>query len=39
VKHPYNQGEESKPDWWPPGVIHKEPDHLRKPGMSSLSIR
>ncbi|MCJ1306994.1 hypothetical protein MMC25_000638 [Agyrium rufum] len=19
-----------QPDWWPPGVIHKEPDHLRK---------
>jgi hypothetical protein len=20
----------TKPDWWPQGVIHKEPDHLRK---------
>lgn len=22
--------ERTKPEWWPPGVMHKEPDHLRK---------
>ncbi|KAJ5507048.1 hypothetical protein N7527_009191 [Penicillium freii] len=22
--------ERIKPEWWPPGVMHKEPDHLRK---------
>lgn len=22
--------EKTKPAWWPPGVMHKEPDHLRK---------
>ncbi|KAJ5381566.1 uncharacterized protein N7496_003994 [Penicillium cataractarum] len=22
--------EKTKPLWWPPGVMHKEPDHLRK---------
>ncbi|KAJ5833525.1 hypothetical protein N7474_001836 [Penicillium riverlandense] len=22
--------EKTKPEWWPPGVMHKEPDHLRK---------
>ncbi|EPS34617.1 hypothetical protein PDE_09581 [Penicillium oxalicum 114-2] len=22
--------EKTKPDWWPEGVMHKEPDHLRK---------
>lgn len=42
VKHPYNGGrgasgergdpEKTKPDWWPAGVIHREPDHLKKPG-------
>ncbi|KAL2818463.1 hypothetical protein BDW59DRAFT_165537 [Aspergillus cavernicola] len=41
VKHPYNGGrpragaekgdpEKTKPEWWPPGVQHKEPDHLKK---------
>lgn len=34
VKHPYNGGrsgdpESTKPAWWPPSVIHKEPDHLK----------
>lgn len=28
---PYNKGEAGKPDWWPEGVRHKEPDHLMKP--------
>lgn len=22
--------EATKPEWWPPGVMHKEPDHMRK---------
>ncbi|OQD97643.1 hypothetical protein PENSOL_c011G06425 [Penicillium solitum] len=22
--------EKTKPEWWPPSIIHKEPDHLRK---------
>ncbi|KAJ6000910.1 hypothetical protein N7481_001319 [Penicillium waksmanii] len=42
VHHPYNgrklaggelqqlSPEESKPPWWPPGVRHREPDHLLK---------
>lgn len=25
--------EKTKPEWWPPGVMHKEPDHLRKERM------
>ncbi|KAK9370180.1 hypothetical protein V1509DRAFT_329057 [Lipomyces kononenkoae] len=29
--HPYNKGEEFKPDWWPSEARHKEPDHLMKP--------
>ena len=33
TRYPYNRGEESKPDWWPDDVRHKEPDHLMKPGM------
>lgn len=43
VRHPYNGGkgsvpgekgdpEKTKPDWWPSGVTHREPDHLKKPG-------
>lgn len=27
--------EKTKPEWWPPGVMHKEPDHLRKECMST----
>jgi hypothetical protein len=34
TRYPYNRGEESKPEWWPDGVRHKEPDHLMKPGIS-----
>ncbi|QSS63931.1 hypothetical protein I7I51_00992 [Histoplasma capsulatum] len=40
ARHPYNGGkvapgeerdpEKTKPSWWPAGVIHKEPDHLKK---------
>jgi hypothetical protein len=38
TRYPYNRGEESKPDWWPSDVRHKEPDHLMKPGMSNLTL-
>ncbi|KAK2742682.1 hypothetical protein FQN57_005137 [Myotisia sp. PD_48] len=47
-KYPYNGGhgadgkkgdpEKTKPDWWPPGVIHREPDHLSKPQRLQLLI-
>lgn len=30
TNHPYCQGEKKKPEWWPQGVLHKEPDHLHK---------
>jgi len=33
VNHPYNGGEASRPDWWPIGTRHREPDHLSKQGM------
>lgn len=36
MKFPYNKGEEVKPDWWPAGVRHREPDHLSKQGAFSL---
>jgi len=32
TRYPYNRGEDSKPEWWPGDVRHKEPDHLMKPG-------
>ena len=35
TRYPYNRGEESKPEWWPVDVRHKEPDHLMKPGIGS----
>nr|CDI54426.1 conserved hypothetical protein [Melanopsichium pennsylvanicum 4] len=35
---PYNKGESGKPDWWPTGVRHKEPDHLMKPERHSLLL-
>lgn len=35
---PYNKGEEGKPDWWPEGVRHKEPDHLMKPERHELLL-
>lgn len=35
---PYNKGEEGKPEWWPDGVRHKEPDHLMKPERHSLLL-
>lgn len=30
--------EETKPPWWPPGVRHREPDHLPKTGKNIISI-
>ncbi|KAI5290086.1 hypothetical protein KEM54_002476 [Ascosphaera aggregata] len=46
VKFPYNGGkgapgekgdpEKTKPEWWPAGVIHREPDHLKKPDVAKL---
>ncbi|PLB53679.1 hypothetical protein P170DRAFT_346625 [Aspergillus steynii IBT 23096] len=49
VKHPYNGGkprgtgqkgdpEKTKPEWWPAGVNHKEPDHLRKDQRVALLV-
>ena len=37
-KYPYKQGESSKPYWWPPNCIHREPDHLKKDERISLLI-
>ncbi|POW02379.1 hypothetical protein PSHT_00251 [Puccinia striiformis] len=31
-------GETSKPDWWPGGVVHREPDHLLKPDRIKLML-
>ncbi|OLL26951.1 hypothetical protein NEOLI_000742 [Neolecta irregularis DAH-3] len=39
TRYPYNRGEESRPDWWPEHVRHKEPDHLMKPERISLLLR
>ena len=39
TRYPYNRGEESKPEWWPGDVRHKEPDHLMKPGTFPLMFR
>ncbi|EDN03767.1 predicted protein [Histoplasma mississippiense (nom. inval.)] len=41
--HPYNGGklgepDETKPSWWPVDVIHKEPDHLKKPDRIKLLV-
>lgn len=32
TRFPYNKGEASKPSWWPRGLRHKEPDHLKSQG-------
>lgn len=32
IRYPYNGGEESKPQWWPQSIKHREPDHLSKSG-------
>jgi Protein of unknown function (DUF2841) len=43
VHHPYNGGkkglkdpEATKPQWWPSGMTHKEPDHINKKGERCL---
>ncbi|EEQ29520.1 conserved hypothetical protein [Microsporum canis CBS 113480] len=48
VKYPYNgrrgqsneerDPEKTKPDWWPMGVVHREPDHLKKPDRIRLLV-
>lgn len=38
-KYPYKNGEKSRPFWWPPNCIHKEPDHLKKDERINLLIR
>jgi hypothetical protein len=38
INYPYNGGEETKPQWWPQGVKHKEPDHLSKNGMFDRDV-
>ncbi|KAL2010791.1 hypothetical protein VTN00DRAFT_3509 [Thermoascus crustaceus] len=48
AKYPYNGGkgpdgqkgdpESTKPSWWPDGVTHREPDHLKKPERVRLLI-
>ena len=30
--------EASKPEWWAPGVMHKEPDHLKKERMFVYAV-
>lgn len=51
VNYPYNgrkivsgrtlqlKPDETKPPWWPSGVIHREPDHLLKPGKGGHHFR
>lgn len=47
AEHPYNGGkpslgsatsdpEKTKPTWWPPGITHKQPEHMRKESMFSI---
>jgi hypothetical protein len=38
MKFPYNKGEDLKPQWWPEGVRHREPDHLSKQGTSRFTV-
>lgn len=38
-KYPYKNGEKSRPFWWPPNCIHREPDHLKKDERINLLIR
>ncbi|KAL4936404.1 hypothetical protein BDV06DRAFT_93717 [Aspergillus oleicola] len=50
VSYPYNghkniagvphklDPEDTKPPWWPAGVIHREPDHLKKPDRIRLLV-
>ncbi|KAG8894541.1 hypothetical protein FRB99_001195, partial [Tulasnella sp. 403] len=37
-KYPYQKGEESKPEWWPENIRHKEPDHLLKHERNTLLL-
>ncbi|GAA5992249.1 hypothetical protein JCM10908_001838 [Rhodotorula pacifica] len=37
-KFPYQNGEASKPEWWPAVLRHKEPDHLTKPERLQLLV-
>jgi hypothetical protein len=50
ARFPYNGGKKgpdgtkgdpelTKPSWWPTGVTHREPDHLKKPGRYNRSGR
>lgn len=36
TKFPYIKGNAMKPSWWPNGVEHREPDHLKKPDRLQL---
>ncbi|AAS54549.2 AGR060Wp [Eremothecium gossypii ATCC 10895] len=36
ARYPYMMGEQSKPNWWPQDVEHREPDHLQKPDRLAL---
>ncbi|BGP27062.1 DUF2841 family protein [Rhodotorula toruloides] len=38
TKFQYQKGEESRPDWWPRDVRHKEPDHLSKAERVALLV-
>ncbi|OQE10120.1 hypothetical protein PENFLA_c001G07947 [Penicillium flavigenum] len=49
AKHPYNGGkpllgsatsdpEKTKPTWWPPGITHKHPEHMRKENRIELFL-
>jgi hypothetical protein len=42
--HPYTKGNLKAPPWWPNteganSVTHKEPDHLKKPGLLFPTLR
>ncbi|KAI8456836.1 hypothetical protein BY996DRAFT_6412059 [Phakopsora pachyrhizi] len=38
TKFPYRSGNDGKPDWWPEGLRHREPDHLMKPERIELMV-
>lgn len=38
TKFQYQKGEETRPDWWPRDVRHKEPDHLSKAGAAEFAV-
>ncbi|SMN21120.1 similar to Naumovozyma castellii NCAS_0B03720 hypothetical protein [Maudiozyma saulgeensis] len=31
IQYPYIGGDDTKPNWWPTNIQHREPDHLQKP--------